>query len=326
MKVLVTGASGFIGSTLVDQLSKDPHITEVRALLRSTSSRENLAGLSYKEAMGSLSDRKSLEKAMSGVDVVYHLAGVTAALNVEGYMIPNAQGTEVLGQVAKECQVKRVVYVSSLAAGGPGRPNHPRQELEDPSPVSLYGKSKLEGEKRLVASGAPCMIIRPPMVYGPKDKDVLVIIKTVASRLAPRIEGPRGQKFYSIIHSEDLCRAIRHLSKIENLKSGEVFYVGENVQYTYQQIIQSMSEALGVKPLSFVLPQSAMKILANSMGVLSRLTGKVYPLNPDKFYEIAVDYWTCDPTKANATGWSAEISLATGMKETVRWYRQRNWL
>lgn len=176
MRALVTGASGFIGSTLIQELSTLGF--EVHALMRKTSSDANLAGLNYRRVQGDLSDEGSLREAVRGVDYVFHLAGLTAAKNREEFFAHNALGTERLAKVVAEERpgLSRFVYVSSLAASGPASSlEAPLTESQAEHPVSAYGESKLAGEHALLRykDVYPISIIRPPMVYGPRDKGVL---------------------------------------------------------------------------------------------------------------------------------------------------------
>lgn len=333
MKILVTGASGFIGSHLVEKLSQAGH--EVFALLRRSSKVEHLSQVPYTRVEGDLQDPESLAKAVRGMDVIFHLAGATASKDRAGYFRNNAKGTMHLAQAAaKESRgLKRFIYVSSLAAAGPARSLRPRTESENEEPVSAYGESKLQGEKELLAFKAdyPVTIIRPPVVYGPRDTGVFLIIQSVARRIAPVMKGAAedGQKHYSIVHVHDLVQGLISCISPEGLalKSGEVFYFSNSLSVTMDEILSAASAHLQRKPLRIPIPRSLLKAVAASMTGFSKLTGIAFPLNNDKVNEILPDYWLCSNSKAEKSlGFKPQHDLFSGMGDTVRWYREEKWL
>ena len=187
MKILVTGASGFIGSALVQALVHAGH--DVSALLRRKSSVENLKGVAFTRITGDLSDQESLVRACEGVDAVFHLAGMTAAKNRAEFFTFNAEGTRNLAHAAVQSKtLRRFIAVSSLAASGPSQGLCPKTEGDPDHPVSHYGESKLRGELYLeeLKGQLPYIIIRPPMVYGPRDKNVFLIFKTISKKRGER--------------------------------------------------------------------------------------------------------------------------------------------
>jgi nucleoside-diphosphate-sugar epimerase len=333
MKALVTGASGFIGSTLIEEL--DTLGFEVHALMRRNSSSVNLEGLQYRRVEGDLSDFESLRRAVQEVDYVFHLAGVVAASNRNGYFEHNAYGTERLAKAIVESRphLTRFIYVSSLAAGGPAQSLQPRTESEADRPVSNYGQSKLQGEKLLLnyKDVFPISIIRPPLVYGPKDKAVFLIIKTIARNLMPILKGsnPTGQKYYSAIHAKDLCRGIVQAAVVSTKKvaSGETFYLtGEGI-HSYQEFLMTIAERLNCDPLKIKVPQSAVALAAWGLTALGLLTKKSFPLNLDKLNELSPDYWICSNEKAKSVlGFVPEFDLASGMANSIEWYRRQKWI
>jgi dihydroflavonol-4-reductase len=333
MRALVTGASGFIGSTLIEELNRLG--IEVRALMRSTSLDENLKGLQYEKAIGNLSDSESLKKAVQGVDLVFHLAGVIAAPNESGYFSFNAEGTRRLADAVAQCNpgLKRFVYVSSLAAGGPSNSAGPRCEVDADAPVSAYGRSKKAGELALLKykDVFPSVILRPPLVYGPKDKAMLMVFQTAAKGLYPKIPtaSASGEKYYSSIQVTDLIRGMIQaaMAPLETVPSGEVFYLAHAQFNPYADIMEAVALKLGRKPVTLKIPKWFLASAATAATWYGRATGKMTPFNRDKLNELLPDYWTCSPQKAERLlEFKAEYDLKTGLNHALDWYVRHGWL
>ncbi len=330
MKALVTGGSGFIGSTLIDALTKRG--VSVSVLMRKTSLDRNLQGLTYERVEGDISDFESLRRAVKGVDTVFHLAGVISARDRAEYFRYNSEGTAHLARAAAEAGIERFVYISSLAAGGPAGAS-PRVETDADRPVSIYGESKKAGEDELLRyrnSFLP-LILRPPLVYGPKDQATLLLVKTVANRFVPKFSAatPDGEKHYSVIHSRDLVEAIVELGTTakDRFDNGDIFYISSGEDIPSSRLMGSMAAALGVKPWTLPLPMPVVGVAAGAMTVLGRVLGRSFVLNRDKLNEILPDYWTCGNEKLTTkTSWRPSITFEEGMRDAVNWYRANGWI
>jgi nucleoside-diphosphate-sugar epimerase len=178
----------------------------------------------------------------------------------------------------------------------------------------------------------PLIMIRPPMVYGPKDKGVFVIIQTVAKGLSPVLKAssdPKGLKYYSAVHSSDLCRGIILAAQLpaEQFQSGETFYLSGDEVLSYRDLLGGIAEVLGKKTLTFPLPPLVLKVAAALSTLAGYFTPKTFPLNWDKLNEILPDYWICSNEKAKTLlGFKPEFSFKDGMKDTIAWYRENKWL
>lgn len=341
MRVLVTGASGFVGSTLCDELCRAGH--EVTVLVRKTSSRGNLfnSGQVIRYVEGDLREAKSLGPAVVDAEVIFHVAGVVSAVWESEFFDANAKGTENLAQAVRghAKNLKRFVYVSSLAAGGPSEPGKERLETDDPQPTSAYGLSKLAGEiaLRKYAKEIPSVIVRPPVVYGPRDKGVLAFFQAIASGVRPELgwreETRRGRR-YSFVHVEDLVQGIMAAGLRDfDFAPTEVFYVCGDGAYTWSETMDMVeaawAQASGKKKKLWTVPVPIP--LVNALGVVgsgvSRVTGKVLPICIDKAKEITASGWVCSNAKAKRVlGLQPKWDVPSGFKHAAEWYKARGWL
>jgi nucleoside-diphosphate-sugar epimerase len=209
----------------------------------------------------------------------------------------------------------------------------PRTEEDQDAPVSAYGESKLEAERQLLEyrDRFPISIIRPPMVYGPRDKGVFVIIRTVARNLMPVLQGSTegGHKYYSAIHVRDLCRGIVQAAVVpaERVTSGEKFYMAGDGIHTYVDLLSTIAERLDADPLRFRVPKFAIHGAAAAMSLAGRVSRRTFPLNLDKVKEILPDYWICSNQKAkNLLGFAPEYDLSSGMANAIDWYKRQRWI
>ncbi|MBU6375048.1 MAG: NAD-dependent epimerase/dehydratase family protein [Bdellovibrionales bacterium] len=331
--VLVTGASGFVGSHVVDELHRRG--LRVFALMRRSSSSEWLQSVPHEVRQGSLSDVESLYSAVRGMDAIIHVAGATTAPSRESYFDHNAWGTQRLVQAVLQQapSLQRFIHVSSLAASGPTLNGGVRVESDPPHLVSAYGESKQEGERQVqeLASRIPCLSVRPPLVFGPRDRGVLTIAQTAARGWMPLLpsEPPVPSKRYSQIYVEDLAQGIVDLTMSPNLgwNSGEAFFLSAPEIVTQEQIFETMASAIGKKLRRIRIPAWSVRGMAHGLGVIGSLRGRSYALNPDKLGELLAPAWTCSPEKVKRVfGFQAATSFAEGIGKTMNWYRERGWI
>jgi nucleoside-diphosphate-sugar epimerase len=316
----VTGASGFVGSHLVESLVADGG--EVRCLLRARSERRWLPQRAS-VVTAALEDPQSLGDPLHGVDTVFHLAAVTSAHAVGEYHRVNVEGTQrLLEAVRAHAPDALVLYCSSMAAAGPSPAHGAAREDDPPRPISAYGESKLAAERALAASGVRHVIVRPPTVYGPRDRDVLAMFRLVRYGLAPRI-GSAAQRL-SMVHVHDLVDGLRRAAELG--ASGAVYYVSGSV-HSWREVIAALGGAVGRTVRELPIPSLAASAAALGSRSLARLMGTKPLLTPDRVRDMMQASWVCDDTRARTElGYSPRVSLDEGVRSTATWYREHGWL
>lgn len=321
MRVLVTGGTGFLGSHVVERLLEADH--EVRALVRATSDTRHLTGLGVQLVVGAVDEPPTLCAAVRGVDVIVHCAGLVKALNEAAFDVVNAHGTQhILDAARAEAPgLQRFVHVSSIAAGGPGGPGQER------GPVSAYGRSKRRGEDaaRAAADAFPVTVVRPPVIYGPRDREVLPAFRAVKAGLLP-LFGQADARF-SMIYVEDCAAAV--VAAVERPHGREAVYpVDDGVEHTWPDLARTMAEALGVRKLRTIQVPGAVTRMAGRMGgALARLLRRPILFTDDKVVEIAQPDWICGHEAiTHDLGWCPAVDAREGFARTAEWYRERRWL
>jgi dihydroflavonol-4-reductase len=327
MKILVTGASGFVGSALCDELTQQGH--DVFALMRATSSTAHLKQARFTSVLGDLRNQKSLQEAVKDAEVIIHGAGLVTARSRDEFFEHNALGTQRLVEAARDYApgLKRFVYISSLAAAGPSDATRARDEADQNAPVSFYGQSKLAGEDFVRASGVPSVIIRPPAVYGPRDKGVFEFFKMTNMGIQLAIGGA-AIKPYSFVHVDDLVQGILAAAFCDKtFAPGEVFYICGDDTATWESAMQAIAAVLGKSPLQIPAPLALVTAIGALYSGLTKISGKTFPMNLDKVKELKAPAWTCQNAKAKRMlGFKPFWDLNRGLEHTARWYKDQGWL
>lgn len=321
---LVTGATGFIGSHLVESLAAEGQ--EIRCLVRPGS---NLRWLPQ-GAVRLFTTPSALEgfaEAMRGVEVVYHLAGATKARSLAEYQHHNVTLTRrLLDAVAAHAPgLRRFVMVSSQAAAGPGAPGQVPDESVVCRPLTHYGESKLSAERLLALyPGIPGVILRPVSVYGPRDRDVLGLIKGFDRGFAPVI-GSLDRRL-TFVFVEDLVRALR-LAAESPAAVGQTYFVSDGQVYTWREVLAVMKRVLGHSAWAVQVPAPVVWTLAAVSELVSRLIRRPTIFNFNKVREILEQNWSCTSGKLQAElGFTPGVGLEDGLRRTVAWARQAGWM
>ena len=326
MKVLVTGATGFIGSHLVEALVQRG--AQVRCLVRDKTKLGWVKDSPVEFVVGNCREKNSLKQAVQDVDQVFHLAGATMAVKEKTYFEVNGLGTENLVQACIENnpRLQKFISISSQAAAGPCRSGEKKKESDPCEPVSPYGKSKLLGEKLALshAHALPLLILRPCAVYGPRDKGFYTLCKGLSRRINPVLAD--HDQHISMCHVQDLVRGIL-LAAETRTESGEIFFLSDGHDYRMAEIGDIFAQAMQINPLKLRLPRQMLFGMAFIAECFSRLTGTPSIMSRGKVKEMICKNWLCDISKARALlGYEPRIALARGAELTVAWYKKENWL
>jgi len=324
MKVFLTGATGFVGGHLVDQLLAGGHT--IAALVRSPAKAASLKERGVTLIQGDLHHHAALREGAAQADVVIHVAALTGAVDEAEFLAANRDGTaNVLGAAASAPTRPRVVYVSSMAAGGPARRGVPKRDAGADHPVTMYGRSKLAGEAVLRSSGHPWVILRPPTVYGPRDQDnLLTVFKAARTGFAP-VFGD-GSMEMSAIYVVDLADACIAAATSEGAGGG-TFYVNHPEIVTSAALVRKIGRAMGREVRLIGIPELVARGILSVTGGLAALFKRKTILRADKANEFYQEAWTGDPTPfSGATGWSALVGLDQGLDLTYAYYRKMGWL
>jgi nucleoside-diphosphate-sugar epimerase len=326
LKVLLTGANGFVGSHVLDNLRARGVPTAV--LLRPSCDKgfiqPHLA--SVETRTGTITDPDSLRRAMAGVTHVIHCAGLTRARSKSEFFEVNQAGTRNVIEAAnaQSDRVRRLLHVSSLAAIGPAGAAKPAREEDAPHPVSEYGKSKLAAELEVRSHcRAEFVIVRPPAVYGPRDNAFLSLFKAVNNHLLPRTS---ASQTLSLVFVADLAHAI--VTCLDHpAAGGKAYFVASPEITTGRGMAQEIAAQIGHWTIPCPMPVALFWPVCVLGELWSRLTRKARMLNLQKFAELRAPGWVCDPSLLRReVGCECKTLLKEGVMHSLAWYREKGWL
>ena len=336
MNALITGASGFIGSHLAAALTAAGH--RVRCLVRATSRTDRLPADNIELVYGDVTDLPSVRQATKDTNVVFHLAGLVKALNLQGLLRVNEQGTQHVAQACAEQPVPPVlVLVSSLAAAGPSPDGRSRIESDPAQPVSNYGRSKRAGELAALrfADRVPLTIVRPPVVFGEGDPALVsafLPIKWLRMHFVPGF----SQRRASLVHAADLVAGLlaaaergerAYTSELEDPARG-IYYFASERDPTLGEFGELLARSMGRRGVRVVYAPAFLGWgAAGGNELLARIRRQANIFSFDKMRELTAGSWVCGADRAREQlGFSVAADLETRMAQTAAWYQQEGWI
>jgi nucleoside-diphosphate-sugar epimerase len=321
----VTGGHGFIGSHLVEALIARGD--RVRCLVRRAGTPPGLLGLDVEIQRGDVREPASLHAAVEGVDEVYHLAGLTRSLTRREMIETNARGTRRLLEAAAAADTPaRFLHCSSLSVVGPSSTGRLLDESAPAAPVSWYGESKVEAERLVLehAGRLPVTVVRPPIVYGPRDPNMLPFFRAAAGRLLPVLAGtPRS---ISTVYAADLAQAMIAAAR-SPATVGRVYFASDPEPVTTERLMDEVTRAVGGRPRRMTLPRSAVGLLARMGDLMAQLTGSAPLLGRQRALDLTGTHWVCSGAALERdTDWRPTTGLVDGVRLTAAWYRDQGWM
>lgn len=329
-KILVTGASGFIGSHIVEEALQQGY--DVWAAVRQSSSREFLKDERIHFIELNLSSQQQLEEQLRTrqFDYVVHAAGATKCLHVEDFYRINTEGTKnlVRALLAVSMPIKRFVFVSSLSIMGAIREQQPYEEISDadtPQPNTAYGRSKLEAEHYLeTLTDFPYVVLRPTGVYGPREKDYFLQVKSIKGHIDFAVGFQRQD--ITFVYVTDVVQAV--FLALEKGQTGHRYILSDGEVYQSATFSDYVHEELG-RPwwIRITAPIWVLRIVTFCGEYWGRWTKKMTALNNDKFNILRQRNWRCDIGPARSElGYEPKVKLKEGVHNAVTWYKENGWI
>ena len=330
MKILITGASGFIGSFIVEEALKRG--LETWAAVRGSSSKAYLQDERINLIALNLSSREELIEQLRPhqFDYVVHAAGVTKCIDKRDFRRINTEGTKnlVLALQQLKMPVKRFVYLSSLSVFGAIREQQPYEEIREtdtPRPNTEYGRSKLEAEQWLdTLKDFPYVILRPTGVYGPRERDYFLMAKSIKGHSDFAV-GYKRQDI-TFVYVSDVVQAV--FLAIEKGQTGRKYFLSDGEVYQSTTFSDLIHEELG-RPwwIRITAPVWVLRIVTFFGEHIGRMTGKISALNNDKYNILRQRNWRCDIQPAiNELGYQPQVKLKEGVRRSIKWYKEQGWL
>ena len=328
-KILITGASGFIGSFIVEEALRRGW--ETWAAVRRSSSRQFLQDERIHFIELNLSNEQQLTEQLRGheFDYVVHAAGVTKCIDQADFRRINTEGTQHLVRtlIALGMPLRRFVFVSSLSVFGAIREQQPYEEIREtdtPQPNTAYGRSKLEAEQWLESVNIPYVILRPTGVYGPRERDYFLMAKSIKQHSDFAV-GYKRQDI-TFVYVDDVVQAV--FLACEKGQTGRKYFLSDGQVYQSSTFSDLIRRELG-SPwwIRITAPIWVLRVVTFFGDLVGRMTGKISALNNDKYHILRQRNWRCDIEPARRElGYEPRVQLAEGVRRTIRWYKENGWL
>lgn len=328
--ILITGASGFIGSFLVEEAIKRNY--NCFAGIRKSSNKNYLTNSEIHFLELDFNSESNLETSLTEFaisygkfDFIIHSAGLTKAKKNEDYFFTNYENTKRFVSTLQKLHLvpSKFVYISSLASFGPGIDEIPIASTQKQNPLTAYGESKMKAEEFILQiSNFPSIIINPTAVYGPREKDFYLLLKSIDKHFEIYL-GNKTQ-LLSFVHVDDLVNAIFLSMKSEVIH--QRILVSDLKIYNPKQLNQFIKKVMNRKTISFNIPKHPTRMLAFITETIGKMTGQIPILNRERLKEFEAKNWSVDCSELIAMGYKPTYDLETGLQQTIRWYQNQGLL
>ena len=322
MKILLTGISGFLGSHVAALLNHQGH--EIFALIRKTSKLDHLS-FPFHRIESELPNIENLIPILSQVDVVIHIAGKVKALSQKEFEETNALGTHNLAQACLQANPipKLFIYISTIAVINPSMDGNdfciPAERCH---PLSWYGQSKLDGEKALqcLKGKMRTLILRPPVLYGPRDQELFTLFKTINRGFAPLYGN--GSNKLSLCYVKDVANCV--LDLVQKFPTqDEIYCLDDGSIHTWKSLAQNIANNLNKKIYLLPIPRFLFSLGALFTELYAKLSSKAQIFTLNKIKEMKQASWVCGYEKLEKhRGWKPKTSLVNGLEKTIAWFKQ----
>jgi nucleoside-diphosphate-sugar epimerase len=319
--VAVTGATGFVGSHLLEALLEGG--VRPRLLVREPARLPERAWAQAEIVQGGLEDRDAVAALVAGCGAVIHAAGLVRGARAAQFDRTNRVGTESLVEAIRDkAPTARLVHLSSIAAAGPSAEPLGKRPDDPPNPVSAYGRSKLAGEAAVRRRGGSWVILRPPAVYGPRDRDILQFFRFAACGVVPI---PSGERFLTVAFVADVVRAI--LAALAGAADRQTLHLGEPVPRTLRTMVGVLAETGGVRARCAPVPPVLARVTGLGGDLLQLLGIRGVTLTTDKVRELVARHWSARTEESLlALGLEGFVPFEAGATTTWAWYRDHGWV
>jgi len=319
--VALTGATGFVGSHLAETLHAAG--LELKLLVRNPSSARWIDGRIGGIVEGSIEDSSALVKLLDGVRTVFHLAGVLRAPSAAAFMKGNAGGARTLVDAVHAVNPEIVlVHCSSQAAVGPSKEASGASPDIPARPISAYGQSKAAAEEMIRNSGLDWRIVRPPAIYGPRDRDIFEFFRLASGGVMPY---PGGERFLSISFVSDVLRVLIRAAGVGRTRG--IYHAGPRDVTRMDDMLRLIVDAGDLRARMIPLPEWVLRCAGVGGSTLRVLGMKDIALSRDKVREILARHWILDSRSSlEELGIENGVPLAAGVETTWKWYREIGWL
>ncbi len=324
MRILITGANGFLGSWLARRLAERGD--DVRCLVRPNSDASSLENARLSVVAGDVTQPATLPGALEGVELVYHLAGIRRGTSRDDFMWVNADGTRVVAQAMVAAGARRLVLVGSLAASGPSVGGRPRVESDPFAPEEWYGESKAEAE-RLAFGFLPKLEVtccRPSRIIGPGDRENLTFFKLVKHGVVLKLLGP--ERKLSLVDVEDVVDQLLLQGELPQA-NGEAFFSSSTEAMTVEALMRLVAELFHYSVRTVPMPEGVLRALGATADLVSKVSGHKLPLNRKLARQLLAPGWSCRIDKAETVlGFRPKRTVRDALKRSGESYLAAGWL